>query len=147
MQRRDFLRSIFLFRKVTLNEINNEVRNFDESKASQSKDISTKFMKENYDIFATFITENFNNVIENSIFPESLKQAGFKPVYKKNSRNEKKNYRPVSVSSNLSKIYGRCTYTHMNKHFDPIVSEYQFGFRKGYSAQQCLPRLKNEEFL
>ena len=26
----------------------------------------------------------------------------------------------------------------MNKYFDPILSKYQFGFRKGYSAQQCL---------
>ena len=29
-------------------------------------------------------------------------------------------------------------YTQMNKYFDPILSKYQFGFRKGYSAQQCL---------
>ena len=26
----------------------------------------------------------------------------------------------------------------MNKYFDPILSKYQFGFREGYSAQQCL---------
>ena len=26
----------------------------------------------------------------------------------------------------------------MNKYFDPILSKYQFGFRTGYSAQQCL---------
>ena len=25
----------------------------------------------------------------------------------------------------------------MKKHFDPILSKYQFGFRKGYSTQQC----------
>ena len=40
-------------------------------------------MKENYDIFATFITENVNNMIENSVFPVSLKQADIKPIYKK----------------------------------------------------------------
>ena len=26
----------------------------------------------------------------------------------------------------------------MNKYFDPIRFKYQFGFRKGYRAQQCL---------
>ena len=26
----------------------------------------------------------------------------------------------------------------MDKYFDPILSKYQFGFRRGYSAQQCL---------
>ena len=90
----------------------------------------TKFMKENYEIFATFITENVNNMIKNSIFPDSLKQEDIKQVYKKDSRNEKENYRPVSILSNLCKIYECCMYTHMNKHFDPILSKYQFGFRK-----------------
>ena len=55
----------FSFRKVTLTEIINEIKNLDESKAAQSNDIPTKVIKEN-DIFATYITENFNNMIENS---------------------------------------------------------------------------------
>ena len=73
-------------------------------KATQSNDVPTKVLKENYDIFATFITENVNNMIENSVFPDSFKQADIKPVYKKNSRNEKENCRPVSILPNLSKI-------------------------------------------
>ena len=77
-------------------------------------------------------------MIGNSAFPDSLKQADIKPVYKKDSRNEKENYSPVSILPNLSKIYGRCMYTQMNKYFDSILSKYQFGFRKGYSTQQCL---------
>ena len=121
--------------KVTLTEIINEIKNLDESKATQSNGILTKVIKENYDIFATFITENFNNMIENSVFPDSLKQADIKPVYKKDSRNEKENYRPVSILPNLSKIYERCMYKQMNKYCDPILSKYQFGFRKEYSAQ------------
>ena len=73
-------------------------------KATQSNDVPTEVLKENYDIFATFITENVNNMIENSVFPDSFKQADIKPVYKKDSRNEKENCRPVSILSNLSKI-------------------------------------------
>ena len=76
-------------------------------------------------------------MIENSVFPNSLKKADIKPVYKTDSRNGKENYRPVSILPNLSKIYGRCMYTHINKYFGPILSKCQFGFRKGYSAQKC----------
>ena len=79
----------FSFRKVNLAEIINEIKNLDESKPTLSNDIPTKVIKENYDIFATFITENFNNMIENSVFPDSLKQADIKLVYKKDSRNKK----------------------------------------------------------
>ena len=94
-------------------------------------------MNENYGIFATFIPENFNNTIKNSVFPVSLKQADIKPIYRKESRSEKENYRPVIILPNLSKIYERCLYTQMSKYFDPILSKYQFRFRKGYIAQKC----------
>ena len=44
----------------------------------------------------------------------------------------------VSRLSNLSKIYECCMYTQTKKYFGPILSKYQFGFRGGYSAHQCL---------
>ena len=75
---------------------------------------------------------------ENSVFPDSLKQADIKPVYKSDSRNEKENYRHVSILPSLSKIYERCMYTQMDKYFGPILSKCQFRFRNGYSVQQCL---------
>ena len=128
----------FSFKEVTLNEIINKIKSLDQSRATQSNDIPTKVIIENYDIFATFITESFNIMIENSVFLVSIKQAAMKPIYKKDSRNEKENYRPVSIVPNLSKIYERSLYIQINKYFDPILSKCQFGFRKGYSAQQCL---------
>ena len=66
----------FSFRKVTLTKIINEIKNLDESKATQSNGIPTEVIKENYGI--TLITENFNNMIENSVFPDSLKQVDIK---------------------------------------------------------------------
>ena len=44
-------------------------------------------------------------MIENSVFSDSPKQVDIEPVYTKDSRNEKENYRPVSVLPNVSKIY------------------------------------------
>ena len=79
-------------------------------------------------------------MIENSVFPDSLRAADIKPVYIKDSRNEKKNYRSVRILIKLSKIHECCLYTQMNKYFDPILSKYQFGFRKGYSAHQCFEK-------
>ena len=90
----------------------------DESKTSQSNYISTIVIKENYDIFATFITED---MIKDSVFPDSLKQADIKPVCKKDSRNERENYRPVSILRNMPKICGRCMCTQMGMYFDPVL--------------------------
>ena len=42
------------------------------------------------------------------VFPNELKQADIKPIYKKESRNEKENYRPVRILRNSSEIFERC---------------------------------------
>ena len=85
-----------------------------------------------------FITETFNSMIKNSDFPDLFKEADIKPVYKKNSRNEKGNYRSVSILPNLSKIYEHCMYKKKNKYFDSILCKCQFGCRMGYKVQHCL---------
>ena len=52
---------------------------------------------------------------------------------KNNNKDEKQNYRPVSILPNLSKIYEKLMY----KQLFPS----QCGFRKGYSVQHCLPAM------
>ena len=39
-----------------------------------------------------------------SIFPDRLKEAQVTPLFKKNDILDKKNYRPVSVLNNISKV-------------------------------------------
>ena len=70
-------------------------------------DIPTNIIKKDYDIFSEFLFANFSDIILISLFPEQLKFANIKPVFKKDSQNDKRNYRPVSILSNISKIYER----------------------------------------
>ena len=72
------------------------------------------------------------------VFPDELKHADIKPIYKKESRNEKESYRSVSILPNLSKIFERCMYDQLKNYFDKILSKYLCGFRKGFSTQHCL---------
>ena len=50
----------------------------------------------------------------------------------------KESYRPISILSNIFKVYERCLYDQMSEFFDNIFSKYQCGFRTDYSAQHCL---------
>ena len=68
------------------------------------------FKKQNSDYFAEYFYENISQCMSKSIFPSDLKLADITPVYKKKSKNSKENYRPVSILSNISKIYERCVY-------------------------------------
>ena len=119
-----------------------EINNLDTNIAIQNTDIQKKLTKENSDIFANFIFENLNNCIPHSIFPTSMKNAIITPVHKKGPKTSKDNLRPVSILPNISKIYQRVMFKQLTKlikkNNKPILSKYQCGFRKGFSAQHCL---------
>ena len=128
----------FSFSKTTYDNVLQKIDSLDVTKASQQTDISTKILKQNSEYFANYFFENINFCIENSEFPSDLKLADVIPIYKKNSRNLKDNYRPVSILSNISKVYERTIYEQLQSHFENIFSKFQCGFRKGYNAQHCL---------
>ena len=130
--------SLFNFLPVEKEDVFNEIKKLKTSKATQNSDIPTKLIKENLDIFGDFIYENFNDGIDQSVFPSDLKLADITPAFKKGSKTSKENYRPVSILSNISKIYERFLFKQISEYFEKILSKYQCGFRKGYSAQHSL---------
>ena len=82
--------------------------------------------------------ETYFKTVSDCEFPTSFKNANVSPIYKKDSRLEEKNCRPISILTNLSKIYERIMHSQISSYFDNILSKYQFGFRQGHSSQQCL---------
>ena len=131
----------FSFTVVEYDDILKKVKKLNTSKATQQSDIPTKILRENDEFFARFFHENFNLCIDVDIFPSELKIADVTPAYKKKSKYSKDNYMPVSILSNISKIYERCIYDQIEKYFNDVLSKCQCGFRKGYSAQHCLMSL------
>ena len=113
-----------------------EKKNLNTAKASQQSDIPNKILKQNSDDFAGYFCGNINQCISKSMFPPDLKLADVTPVYKNKSKNSKDNYRPVSILSNISKIYERCLYDQIR--FSSILPKYQCGVQRSYNAQHCL---------
>ena len=75
----------FSFENVSLEDVKKVTRELNISTASQLLDIPTKIIKQNADIFSEFFFFNINHSINNSTFPDQLKWADIKPVFKKNS--------------------------------------------------------------
>ena len=116
----------FFFGPVTYDDILKKTNNLDTAKASQQSDVPAKILKQNH--FAGYFYRNINQCISKSMFLPNLKLADVTPVYKNKSKNSKDNYRPVSILSNISKIYARCLYDQIQVFFDSILSKYQCGF-------------------
>ena len=97
----------FLFHTGSKEDLLYQLNSLDPTKATQKCHILTNFIKKNYDMFSEFLFANFNDIILTSPFPEQLKYAEVKPVFKKDSCKDERNYRLVSILSNISKIYER----------------------------------------
>ena len=80
-------------------------RSMNVHKTCQLKDITTKIIKMNSDVFANFICLHFNYCINIGKFLQEFKNADVISVDKKKEKSDKTNYRPVSILPNLSKIY------------------------------------------
>ena len=124
----------FRFPEVNIEDIKRVILKLDKNKASQHSDIPIKIIKENLDIFAGFLCTNINS----SSFPSCLKMADMTPLHKKDKKDLKENYRPVSILPVFSKVFERSMFAQMSSLFDNFLSKQQCGFRKGYSTQQCL---------
>ena len=122
---------------MSLTDIEKEIKRSNTNKTSHSSDISTKNLKQTVDFFSPFILGYVNKSITSSTFPSILKLADIIPVYKKDSRYEKSNYRPISVLPNLSGIFENGLYKQIS-FFEFFFSKYQTGFRKGFSLRSCL---------
>ena len=72
--------------------------------------------------------------------PSQFKIAEVIPVFKTGDREEPDNYRPISLISNIAKIFEKLLHSRIlsfiNKH--KILSKFQFGFRKGTGANNSI---------
>ena len=77
------------------------------------------------------------------VFPSVLKTAKVVPVFKKDSKLDYSNYRPISLLSNIEKILEKLMYKRLytfldNKNF---IYDLQFGFRQQCSTSHVLIKM------
>jgi len=74
------------------------------------------------------------------VFPNKLKFAKVIPIYKKGDMYDPKNYRPISILSTFSKIFGSSMLSRLNNFLYScnIISNRQHGFQKNKSTDTAL---------
>ena len=93
-------------------------------KAVKETNIPVKLLKRNAEYFPEYICHQFNKAICASKFPASFKFANVTPVFKQDSRNQKDNYRPISILPIISKIFDKLIYRQLSNHFDNIILKF-----------------------
>ncbi len=115
------------------------------NKAPGIDGLSGRFFRDGATVLAKPITQLINLSVLLSIVPDKTKIAKLKPLFKKGSNLEAKNYRPVSLLPLFSKIYERVIHDQTHKFLTDrcILYLHQSGFRKFHSTDTCLSYLNN----
>ena len=100
----------------------------------------TTIVKENATSLSIPIIFLFNQSIRESKFPSFLKSARVVPIYKKGSKADVNNYRPISLLNIFSKIFEKLMKLFLLEFIADknILNPNQFGFRQGLSTQDAL---------
>lgn len=86
----------------------------------------------------------FNNLINNTHYPNAWKLAKIIPIYKKGKNlEEAASYRPICLLPNISKVFEALLNTRITKHCDDhkIIPDDQFGFRHQHSTCHAIHRV------
>ena len=117
-----------------------------ESKGSSGYDeLSSRILKLSSPIIISPLTYICNAALNSGIFPNRLKYAIVKAIFKKGNKQDISNYRPISLLTTFSKVFEKIIYNRLCNHFEinGILAQELFGFRKQHSIEQAAFSLIN----
>ncbi len=111
--------------------------------SSGNDEISNKLLKAIKHEISKPLTLIINQSLSTGIFPDTLKLAKVKPIYKKGNKSSLNNYRPISLLPTISKVFERVLYTQIYQYFNTnnLLSDQQYGFREKHSTELATIKL------
>ena len=103
-------------------------------------------MKDGADVLGIPVKQICNLSIRLFHFPKNCKVAKLKPLYKKGTKTDPKNFRPISLLPIVSKMFEKVIHEQTIEYLtdNNILCKYQSGFRKNHSTDTSLSYLANK---
>ena len=99
--------------------------------------IPAEVFKENSDLVLPYLSSTYNTCILKNSFLNELRSGDISSLFRKDAFN-KKNYRPITVLSSVSKIFEPLMYEQVILFAECFLSPLLCGFRKGCNMQHAL---------
>ena len=113
------------------------MKNVEVTKAAGTDKISGKLLKGGAPILAKHISDLCNLSMTIGSFSDAWEIAKVKPLFKKVSKTDSSNYRPISLLPLLSKVFEKVVLDQTEEFLslNKILYDYQSGFRKNHSTK------------
>ncbi|EYB88809.1 hypothetical protein Y032_0241g3379 [Ancylostoma ceylanicum] len=115
-------------------EIEKAVRQMKRGKAVGPGETRAGKIREGGEILAEALSIRFTKYINTGRIPEQSKHARTALIPKKGDREDIRNYRPITLLSDLYKIFMGVMYARMERTLDENMPREQEGFRKRFST-------------
>ena len=135
----------FTLTPVSRGFILKQLRSLDPNKAVGLDGISSRFLRDGADVISQPVCHLVNMSILTETVPSGFKNAKVIPLFKKGSKLEPGNYRPVSILNVLSKVLEKAVHFQLVGHLKAknVLYKNQSGFRGSYSTDTCLVGLSD----
>ena len=130
----------FLITSTNKEEIYKIVTFLNSNKSCGPNSIPTKVLHLLQEQISNHLATICNLSFSTGAFPDFLKTAKVIPIHKKNSELEVSNYRPISLLSNIDKIFEKLMHIRLIEFLEgkQILYYSQFGFRKDFSTNHAI---------
>ena len=133
----------FIFKSADAVEVICTINSLDTRKGSGPYSIPSDLLKALKANLCHPLTSIINMSFATGIYPDQLKIAKVIPIFKKGDKLLVSNYRPISLLSNINKIFEKLVYSRLYSFLElhNCIYELQFGFRARHSTQHALASL------
>jgi hypothetical protein len=133
----------FDWNSINMNDVSRIINKLSNSKTEDVYGFSNYIIKKLNSTLLYPLTYLINWMFRDGTYPQCLKLTVTIPVFKKGDRNEKSNYRPISLVPVLSKIVERVMKNQLEIYFEvnSLLSPSQFGFRKGLTTVKAVEKV------
>ena len=130
----------FLITFTNKEEIYQILSSLNSNKSCGPNSIPTKVLHFLQDQISNHLATICNLSFSTGVFPAILKTAKVISIHKKNSKLEVSNYRPISLLSNIDKIFEKLMHSRLIEFLEgkQILYYRQFGFRKDFSTNHAI---------
>ncbi|CAL4062773.1 unnamed protein product, partial [Meganyctiphanes norvegica] len=126
--------------KINEEEIQNAISAMDQNSTAGPDGITAKFLIKTRENISVPLAIIMRKSIDQGQIPDVLKLAYVTPIHKGGSKLKPENYRPVSLTSHIMKIFERVVKVQLIKHLkeNNLINPGQHGFVPGRSTQTQL---------